>query len=446
MLEPTTPYVHNWHIEAICEHLEAVSRGEIVRLLINVPPGTMKSLLVSVLWPAWEWGPEGRRSLRYIATSFAEGAARRDTRKHRDLVLSDWHRTLWPEVRLVRAGEMSFANTDTGSREGVAFASLTSRRGDRLIIDDPHSTETAESEAQRASTVRAFREGATNRLNDQARSAIVVVMQRLHERDLAGTILAHGMDYEHLMLPMAFERERACRTRIGFSDPRRDEGELLDPRRFPAPVVAALKRDMGRYAWAGQYQQRPAPRDGGLFRRAWFEVVDALPSGPRRSVRAWDLGATRDGGDPTVGVKISRGQDGVFHVEDVVLEHAGPHEVERLIHATAARDGASTVVRLPQDPGAAGKAYAATLVRLLAGYVVRAKPATGDKATRAAPAAAQAEAGNLKLLRAAWNDRLIEEAVGFPTGAHDDQVDALADAVNELALGPAPVRISALKI
>lgn len=440
VLEPNTPLVWNWHLDALCLHLEAVTDGRINRLAVNIPPGSSKSMIVSVLWPAWEWGPRGLRSMRYLTTSFAEDSVKRDTRKHRDLTLSEWYRSLWPEVVLVRTGEMSFANQDTGTREGTAFGSLTSKRGNRLIIDDPHSTKTAESDTERASTVRQFREGSLNRLNDQERDAIVVVMQRLHEQDVTGALMKLDLGFVLLMLPMEFEPQRRCSTSIGWTDPRTEEGELLDPVRFPRKVVDDLKKGLGSYAYAGQYQQRPAPRDGGLFKRAWLPVVDALPNDIVSWCRAWDIGATKGGGDPTAGVKVGRGRDGTFYVVDVFKAQESPSEVERTILATASMDGANCTIRLPQDPGAAGKAYAQTLVKMLAGYPVKAIPPTGEKTTRATPAAAQAEAGNVKLLRGDWNEAFMDELCTFPAAAHDDQVDAFADAVNELALAPAHTR------
>ncbi len=445
ILEPTQRYVHNWHIDAICQHLEAVTDGRINRLLINVPPGSSKSLIVSVLWPAWEWGPKGRRSLRYLTTSFNDGPVKRDTRKTRDLMLSDWYRALWPEVVLTRTGETSFANSSTGTREGVAFGSLTSQRGDRLIIDDPHSTETAESEAERTATTRKFREGATNRLNDQDKSAIVVVMQRLHEEDISGVIEKFGMGYVHLMLPMEFEPERARETAIGFIDPRRDDGELLDPERFPRHVIDGLKRDMGSYAWAGQYQQRPTAREGGLFKRSWFKLVGAIPAGSRKRCRAWDWAATKktttNKPDWTAGVKVSRGEDGTFLIENVNRFQGSPMEVQATTKAVAMLDGVATTIRITQDPGQAGKAQVETSIRALAGFQVVSKPATGDKATRATPAAVQCEAGNVSILktgdadRDSWIEPFLAEVTTFPASAHDDQVDAFADAINELALG-----------
>lgn len=436
ILEPSTPLRWNWHLDALCEHLEAITRGEINRLLANVPPGSSKSIITSVMWQAWEWGPCGLPSMRYLTTSFNDGPVKRDTRKTRDLIQSPWYQELWPEIVLSRSGETSFANTHTGGREGVPFGSLTSQRGDRLVIDDPHSVDTAESPADRAATTRRFREGAQNRLNDQERSAIVVIMQRLHEQDVSGVIQSLGMDYVHLMLPMEFEPSRRCVTSIGFKDPRTTEGELLDPVRFPRETVEKLKRDIGSYAWAGQYQQRPAPRDGGLFKRAWFPVVDAIPASATRKVRAWDIGATRGAGDFTAGVKVSRSAEGVFYVEIVARDQVGPAELERMILTTASADGAGCTIRLPQDPGAAGKAYTATLVRLLAGYPVKVVAPTGDKFTRALPAAAQAEAGNVRLVRGPWNEAFLNELCTFPSGTNDDQVDGFADAISELALAP----------
>ncbi|PIU06980.1 MAG: terminase [Methylobacterium sp. CG08_land_8_20_14_0_20_71_15] len=445
-MEPNAVLVWNWHLDAVCEHLEAITDGRLNRVLINVPPGSSKSLIVSVLWQAWEWGPLGLHSLRYLTTAFNDGPVKRDTRKCRDLMLSDWYRALWPEVALTRAGETSFANSGTGTREGVAFGSLTSQRGDRLIIDDPHSTETAESPAERATTTRRFREGATNRLNDQERSAIVVVMQRLHEEDVSGTILKLGMEYVHLCLPMEFEAERRCRTRIGFSDPRSQDGELLDPVRFPRETVEKLKRDMGSYAYAGQYQQRPAPREGGLFKPHWFSKVRAAPAGCIW-VRAWDLAASeqRPGTEPayTAGLKMGRATDGTLYIADVRRDRLSPGGVERLILNTAQQDGRACRVSLPQDPGQAGKSQAQYLVRQLAGFTARATPESGDKVTRAEPVSAQAEAGNIFLVGdGAWQDAFLEEVSNFPNGTFKDQVDAMSRAFDELANARRPLAIN----
>lgn len=444
MLEPNQPLVWNWHLDAICAHLEAVTDGRINRLLINVPPGSSKSLIVSVLWQAWEWGPKGLRSLRYLATAFNEIPVKRDTRKCRDLILSQWYRALWPEVELTRTAEMSFANSSTGAREGIPFGSLTSQRGDRLIIDDPHSVKTAESDAERNGTTRLFREGATNRLNDQQRSAIVVVMQRLHEADLSGVIKKLGMEYVHLLLPMEFEPDRKCRTSIGFEDPRTVDGELLDPARFPREEVEKLKRDMGSFAYAGQYQQRPTPREGGMFKRAWFDgkIIRAAPQGTRW-VRHWDLAATaRSNSARTAGVKIGKAPDGTFIVGHSITEQMEGPDVRKLIKVTATTDGRHVEVSLPQDPGQAGKVQARDMIAMLAGFRAHAEPETGDKVTRAEPFAAQCEAGNVYIIEGDWNAAYLDELCLFPGGSFKDQVDASSGAFSRLTGTKGRMKIS----
>lgn len=444
MLEPNAVLVWNWHLDAICSHLEAVTDGRINRLLINVPPGSSKSLIVSVLWQAWEWGPKGKRSLRYLATAFNEIPVKRDTRKCRDLLLSEWYRALWPEVALTRTAEMSFANSSTGAREGIPFGSLTSQRGDRLIIDDPHSVKTAESDAERNETTRLFREGAINRLNDQQRSAIVVVMQRLHESDLSGVIKKMGMGYVHLVLPMEFEAERKCRTVIGFEDPRTVDGELLDPVRFPASEIAALKHGMGSFAYAGQYQQRPTPREGGMFKRAWFEgkIIRAAPQGTRW-VRHWDLAATaKSTSARTAGVKIGKAPDGSFIVGHAITDQIEGPDVRKLIKLTATTDGRHVEVSLPQDPGQAGKVQARDMIAMLAGHRAHAEPETGDKVTRAEPFAAQCEAGNVFILEGEWNTAYLDELCLFPGGSFKDQVDASSGAFARLTGTKGRMKIS----
>jgi hypothetical protein len=166
------------------------------------------------------------RSMRYLVTAHNDKPVLRDREKSLILMRSEWYQSLWPEVQLTSSAVTAFGNSATGSRRGVAFGSLMGMRGDRLILDDPHSVDTAESEVERATTTRRFREGALDRLNDKQRSAIVVIMQRLHEGDISGTILALKMGYVHLMLPMEFEPERACETVLGFKDPRTCDGEL----------------------------------------------------------------------------------------------------------------------------------------------------------------------------------------------------------------------------
>ena len=430
VLEPASDLKWGWSLDAICHHLEAVTKGEIKRLLINVPPGCMKSLLAGVLWPAWEWGPQGRPGLRYLGTAHKQDLGVRDNLKCRRLIQSEWYQARWP-LKLTgdQNAKTKFENDHTGFREAMAFTSMTGSRGDRIILDDPLSVDHANSDADLRAAELTFTEALPTRVNNDD-SAIVVIMQRLHEKDTAGIILKRDLGYVHLCLPMRFEAERKCVTSIGFEDPRTYDGELLFPERFPEATVKALEKTMGSYASAGQLQQRPAPREGGMFKKAWFPIVRAVPAGTR-FVRGWDLAATEGAGDWTVGVKIGRQKNGRFIIAGVVRDQKSAAGVERLLVNTASQDGYECTISLPQDPGQAGKAQTSYLVQQLAGYTVKTSTESGDKVTRAGPLAAQAEAGNVDILEGDWNDAFFEEITIFPNGTKD-QTDAASRAFNEL--------------
>lgn len=432
VLEPATPLKWGWALDAVCEHLEAVTSGDVTRLLMNVPPGSMKSLLTCVIWPAWEWGPKGLPQHRFLGTAHAQTLAVRDNLKCRRLIASRWFQERWPiALTSDQNAKTKFENEQTGFREAMAFTSMTGSRGDRVILDDPISADNANSEAELESARITFTETLPTRVNND-QSAIVVIMQRLHERDTSGVILDLGLDYEHLMIPMRFEVDRKCATGIGWTDPRKDDGELMFPDRFPEHQVVALEKTMGSYAAAGQLQQRPSPRGGGMFKRAWFQVRGAAPANCVW-VRGWDLAATKSkDAARTAGVKIGRATDGTFWIADVVMDQLSPAGVEQLIVNTAGQDGKNVRGSIPQDPGQAGKAQSQYLIRQLAGFDYHASTETGDKVTRAQPLAAQAEAGNVFLIEGGWNKPFLDEMETFPAGKWKDQVDAASRAFGEL--------------
>lgn len=434
VLEPGQPYIHGWHVDAICDHLEAITAGEISRLLINIPPGTMKSTLCSVFWPAWEWGPKGMPHIRMIGASHEQGLAVRDTRKMRNLITSDWFQQRWPIALTSDQNQKTYyENESTGFRQACAVASMTGKRGDRVVWDDPHSVEAALSDAHRETALRVFQETLPTRLNNPDSSAIVIVMQRLHENDVSGHILESDLGYVHLMLPMEFEPERKCITSIGFEDPRTEEGELLFPGRFSRETVDRDKKVMGSMAVAGQFQQRPAPRTGGFFRWERFEVVKTAPKA-RRMVRYWDKAGTEGGGARTAGVLMSVCPDGVYYVHSVVKGQWSALERERVIRQTAETDGKDVDIWIEQEPGSGGKESAESTIRNLAGFKIKSERPTGEKSVRAEPYSAQVEAGNVKLVQGDWNKDFIEEHKTFPVGKYKDQVDAAAGAFNKLAV------------
>jgi predicted phage terminase large subunit-like protein len=304
-----------------------------------------------------------------------------------------------------------------------------------VIIDDAISVENANSVVEREKVNLWFQESLPTRLNDPEKSAIVLVMQRVHEDDPTGMILSKGWGWDHLMIPMEYEPERASTTSIAWKDPRTTAGELFFPDRFPAPVVEEYRKTLGAFAYAGQMMQRPAPREGAMFKRAWFKPLKAAPAGCRW-VRYWDLAATEAqfGSDPdyTVGLKLGRMQDGRFIIADVNRLRAEGTGVRRMIRETAKDDGRYCEIGLPQDPGQAGKIQAQDLAAMLAGYVVGVERETGDKITRAEPIAAQAEAGNVYYVEGDWNEAFFSEVTLFPGSKHKDQVDALSGAFSKI--------------
>jgi predicted phage terminase large subunit-like protein len=429
-------YQHNWHIDAVSEHLEAVARGDITRLLINIPPGTSKSTVVGVMFPAWLWGPYGQPGHRYIGAAHEQGLAVRDNRLMRNLVTSDWYQRLWP---LAMTGDQNeklyFENEKRGFRQACAVASMTGRRGHTIAWDDPLSPEKAHSPPARETAIRVLSETVPTRLNDPAKSAIIVVMQRLHERDPSGHIIAGDLGYEHLCIPMEFEPARRCTTSIGWTDPRKSDGELLDPVRFPPDVIARDKRAMGEYAWAGQMQQRPSPLGGGIFKDEWWQYWAAQPSIQWRTIYADTAQKTKEQNDYSVMQCWGKSRLGQAVLLDQIR---GKWEAPELL--TQARafwtkhnhvQGQGTLRALRVEDKASGTGLIQTLKR--EGVPVLGIQRNVDKIVRAYDAAPLVQSGNVLLPRdAPWLSDFLAEASSFPNGAHDDQLDPMMDAIADI--------------
>lgn len=440
VIEPAQPYVHGWHIDLICAHLEAVTRGEITRLLINIPPGTMKSLLVGVFWPAWEWGPLGLQSMRYVAASHSQDFAVRDTLKMRRLVASDWYQSRWPVPMTKDQNEKTkFENASTGFRQAMAMSSLTGTRGDRVIIDDPHSIEGAISDADRNRTLRVMRETVPSRLNNPDKSAIVVVMQRIHEQDVSGMLLSDEHGYTHLCLPMEYEPERKCQTAWG-ADPRADDGELLFPARFPRDVVDRDKRMMGSYAVAGQFQQRPSPRGGGLIRGSWFGRYAVVPPLQHRRIYADTAQKTAERNDYSVFQCWGMGADGRIYLLDLIRGKWEAPELKRRAvdfwtAQAAHNDKRGIVQKLVIEDKASGTGLIQDIKRE-ARIPVFGLQRNRDKLQRLSDVVSYIEAGYVVLPESApWVADFVAECEAFTADdshAHDDQIDPMIDAIVDM--------------
>jgi predicted phage terminase large subunit-like protein len=435
IVEPDEPLRWNWHIDALCELLEDVSAGKLKRVLINVPPGTMKSLLVSVFWPAWEWAQ--RPQLRYLTASYSSELTVRDNLRVRDVITSEWYRRHFSaQLRDDRNIKIKFETTASGWRIASSVGGrATGEHPDRIIIDDPLSDKQSRSALFREACRQWFDRTISTRGKARG-AAIIVIMQRLHTEDLAAHLIAK-QNFEHVLLPMRFEPDGvkpdicACHSgRPDTRDIRTDAGELLWPELFSLESIEELELDLGPYGTAGQLQQRPAPEGGGLFQRSWFEIVDASPADGDRC-RGWDTAATELGGDFSVGCRLSITGDEVF-VEDLTFGQWNPDQLDSNMKATAELDGKAVIIREEREGGASGKAVITARRKLLRGYDYDEWAIGGDKVVRAGPFRSQCAGKKVKLVRAPWNEIFLQILAAFPVGTYDDHVDAASCSYNAL--------------
>lgn len=421
------PFIDGNHIRVICHHLQRAAAREIRRLVICIPPRHSKSLLCSVAFPAWvwTWWPQAK----WITSSYGQTLATRDALQTRRLVESPWYQARWPEVRFMAdQNQKTLYQTTAGGQRfvGSPGTGVTGQGADFAVFDDPHDITKAESEPDRERAKIFWFETMSGRFNNPQQGVSIVIQQRTHAKDVAGECVRRG--YYHVILPARYEPEHPQRHEYDW---RTKSGQVLWPNKFTDSVLKTLWANLGGadgYAVAGQQQQRPQPREGGLFKRQWFKMLEGIPADVIW-VRAWDFAGTEANGandpDYTVGVKIGyHPATKTYIVGHVVRERLDPGGVDQLIRRTAEQDGHNVAIFIPQDPGSSGKHDVQYKVGQLSGYTVKFEPMSGSKVIRAMPFASQASAGNVSLYRADWNETFLEELTAFPNGLHDDQVDA----------------------
>ncbi len=487
ILEPGTPLSWNWHVDVICEHLAAVSAGEITRLIVNIPPRGMKSTTVSVVWPVWDWLTNPQR--RFLFASYAQVLATRDAVKSRRLIQSAGVRHLEnPQQhslieRIGYQGVLSllghgwalsddqnlkqrYENDATGYRISTSVGgSATGEGGDILVIDDPHKADEVNTESgiQRQAVLDWHDETWTSRLNNRKTGSMVLIMQRLHEQDLTGHLLDKG-GWEHLCLPNEYEPSHPF---VWPRDIRSEAGELLWADRIGDKETSELKRDLGSYGYAGQYQQRPAPAAGGIFQTAWWryydrelldELTELLLEGDTNPGRSWSgphFTRLWQSWDTSLKEKTSSdyavGQVWAQFGADRWLLRQRRDRMGLTDTVQAVRDMTKWVAeRFPDfsshsiyiEQAANGPEVRAALRRELQGMIP--VVADRDKTSRAYAITPQLEAGNVLVPGAmnvehngpdrgrtpAWVQDLIHECAAFPNASNDDQVDCLTQALD----------------
>ncbi|KQS01506.1 hypothetical protein ASG11_17790 [Sphingomonas sp. Leaf357] len=435
------PFVNNWHIKVLADHLQDVYEVGGQRLLINICPGSGKSKIVDVLFPAWVWARDP--SKRIISAAHNEELAIRDASEHRNLVKTSWYQRYWP-IEFVQDsdGKSNFSNMAKGFRKAHPISAMTGSRGNIVIVDDPHSVKTSESTVIRKGTVENFFRSVMNRLNNPKKDSIIVVMQRLHEEDLSGEILSKkALKFDHLCIPLFADGEVRKPTRIGWVD-HREEGENMFPERYTDEQIAIYREALGVFGFAGQYQQRPVPLDDGFFVESWFNrfephelpknlhyymTSDHAPSGRGdynvfrmwgvdEGRNIWMVDSFRDRCTMDVAIGMTRDPE---TGKPMIGETGALAMIKKWNPMGWYPENDNTWSAISSMVNAA-MLETDTFCRI----IPLATRGSGDKVAKATSYQAMASMGRVYLPVGAVGDGALTEYLTFPHGKHDDQVDA----------------------
>lgn len=429
-LAPGQQFIDCWHLKAIAWQLDRVRRGEIKRLIINMPPRSLKSISASVAFPAYLLGLDPK--LRIICISYSGDLAKKHSNDFRAVLETDWYRSTFPSTRIgqFKNSETEIEMTKRGFRLATSVGgTLTGRGGNFAIIDDPLKPEDALSETKRAAANQWFTSTLLSRLDDKSTGAIVVVMQRLHIDDLTGFLLSNSDDWEVLNLPAIATTDEAVPT-WGGAVHNRKVGEALSPEREPIEVLEALKRQLGSYAFSAQYQQMPAPPGGAMIKREWVHRYRALPAEADRLyvLQSWDTaskgGPQNDWSVCTTWVVTRKKQ---YYLIDVYRRRVDYPALKSDVRNLAKNHKAQRVL---VEDSSAGTSLVQELRNEISG-IIAVKP-LGDKEARMATESSKIEAGQVFLPeRAPWLAELEAELFAFPGSKHDDQVDSISQALSD---------------
>lgn len=418
----------NWHLDLMCDRLTRLAAGEIRRLLICVPPRSLKSLLCSVIYPAWLLARNDAE--RLLCISYAQPLAEDFARQCRQLMGSRFYRSTFnTRLSSERRAVEQFETTGGGSRiASSVHGVITGRGGDFIILDDPMKPEEALSEVGRKNVLDWMRNTLTSRPNSKRDQRLLVIMQRLHEEDVAGYLMGQG-GWETLVLPaIATESAEHDFVVAGRSVTiRREPGDPLHPVRESLETLEQLRRDMGNLTFAAQYQQNPLPTEGNLVKRSWFREFDAAVYLPmERIIQSWDTGSkTQAANDFSVCTTWGL-RDGNMYLLDVWRGKLEMPELCRKVTELSDRYRPYRV--LIEDKGAG----IALLQALHAQRFYKAFPYNpkGEKIVRLGGITPMIEGGFVHLPRdAPWLDDYLHEICGFPSTKHDDQVDSTSQAL-----------------
>lgn len=426
-LEPGISYQHNWHIDHLCWQLSRVERGELRRLIINVPPRSMKSILVSTAFTAWYMGRDPTR--RVICASYASDLAKQLSLQTKGIFQSPWFQRCFPAFQLGMQKASELATSMQGYRLAYGMnGSLLGRGADLIVVDDPIKPVSATSEKERQRANSTFDSTLLTRLNSKVEGAIVVIMQRLHEDDLVGHLLATG-DWEVVSIPAIAEEAGTFQLNDRGDTYHRAAGEVLHAAREPLEALQMLQRAQGTLTFSAQYQQAPIPLAGNIIKREWLRYYDSLPKEFDRTIASWDTASTlSESSDYSVGtVWGSKGLD--YYLIDLIRGRWEFPELRRQVQQLSSQWQVNQTIIEDTETG---RALAQDLRRtkVMAPILHKAKI---DKEARFAAQSARFESGQVFVpTDAPWLSSWLNELVGFPNSRHDDQVDSTSQALSYL--------------
>jgi predicted phage terminase large subunit-like protein len=425
-VSPGDTYRPNWHIDAIAHHLTEVAQGNITRLIINIPPRHLKSIATSVALPAWILGHDPSRKI--VCASYGQDLARKHSLDTRAVMKSKWYRETFPSTTLSdeQLTQDFYTTTAKGSRLATSLGgTLMGLGGNLIIIDDPMKAADAASETERKSVKDWYDQAVLSRLNDKSTDAIILVMQRLHEDDLAGHLLAQG-NWTHLNIPAVSPYDIDYRTGSGEADVHRFEaGSVIDPQRESNATLAESRRSMGNRAYAAQYLQSPVPESGNLLDWSWFKFYDPTEVGPMQYVlQSWDVASSEHDGDYSVCTTWGiAGTDTMnFYLINLYRDRCGFPDLIRRARSLFEKHKADAMV---VEAVGSGVPFYQQLSSILLMRVYRDVPRE-SKVVRADQISMTLEQGRVFLPRtASWLEGFRNEVLAFPKGKHDDQVDSM---------------------
>jgi predicted phage terminase large subunit-like protein len=439
ILEPEVPLLWNWHHDYICEHLEAAELGQILRMIINIAPRTTKSVLTNISFPTWAW--IRKPTYRFLFGSYAESLATKHSVLRRNLIESAWYQRGYGSRYALSSDvntKSEFQNNKTGQMKAAGIrGSITGEGGDFLVIDDPHNPKGAESELEREATIQNFDLAWSNRLNNKKTGRIILIMQRLRENDLTGHLLEKDLGYLHLKIPSIAEERQRLVFPVSGRVVEREAGDLMHPERDGPKELDQAKKDMGPYGFAGQHQQDPVPKKGGIFSTDMFDEVDLPEEFDFTFITADTAYKEKEENDFTVFTAFGM-KDDELYILDVYRKQIKAAEIEK--------DATPFLQRFQEygfrgvwiEPKGHGIYLNDKLPQHPYGIMIPSESDRDeffsdrrlDKVMRANNAVPYLANRSVHLGRHVKDKEiLIKEAATFPKAAHDDFVDTLVDGI-----------------